>query len=220
MNPSARGISRIRGRIAPEGGVGSRLCVAIRRAVTGRPVPGKVPSPGFARWSGSAHTIDRHAEDVVAAVRAVAPEGVDRIIEMDFGANDDADAALIKPNGAIASYSSTSAPEPVLPYYPLQMRGAIVRFVQGNLLPEVARRGAIADINAILTAHELGEGEVDLLVLKLVEFGCRRDRRQGRGGQRRVVTEARHAGEVDRHEDARQRDDGRIRLVRRLWQPR
>lgn len=109
----------------------------------------------LARAAGASLVIDRHKEDVVATVLAFARGGVDRIVEVDFGANAEADAKMIAVNGTISSYSSTSHPEPVLPYYPLQFRGATLRFVQGYLLPDAVRRKAIEDIGTMLAAGTL-----------------------------------------------------------------
>jgi NADPH2:quinone reductase len=100
---------------------------------------------------GADHVIDYKREDVVARVRELTQgKGVDRIVEVDFGANLKTDAALIKANGVIASYSSTAVPEPVLPYYAFAFKGATLRFVQGNLLTSAARRASIDAITAAL----------------------------------------------------------------------
>jgi NADPH:quinone reductase len=101
----------------------------------------------LARESGADATVDRKAQDVVARVLDLtAGEGVDRIVEVDFGANLEQDVALIKPHGVIASYSSTADPEPVFPYYPLAYKGVTLRLVQAYILPEPARAQALADI--------------------------------------------------------------------------
>jgi NADPH2:quinone reductase len=130
-----------------------------------------------ARAAGADAVIDYREEDVITAVRAMAPDGVDRIIEVDLGANMAVDAALIREGGVIASYSSTSVPEPVLPYYPLAYKGVTLHLVQAYILPPEARVRAIADItealaeqalihnvaatlplDEIVAAHELAEG--------------------------------------------------------------
>jgi NADPH:quinone reductase len=99
------------------------------------------------RASGADATVNRRAEDVVQRVLDLTDgQGVDRIVEVDFGANLEQDVALIKPNGVIASYSSTARPEPVLPYYPLAYKGVTLRLVQAYILPQPARALAIADI--------------------------------------------------------------------------
>jgi NADPH:quinone reductase-like Zn-dependent oxidoreductase len=76
--------------------------------------------------------------------------GVDRIVEVDLGANLEQDVALIRPNGVIASYSSTSQPEPVFPYYPLAYKGVTLRLLQAYLLPVPARAMAQTDIGEAL----------------------------------------------------------------------
>ncbi len=80
---------------------------------------------------------------------------LDRIVEVDLGANMAIDAALIAPNGTIASYSSTRVPEPVLPYYDLAFKGANLRLVQGFLLTEAMRAEAIARIAKMAAAGTL-----------------------------------------------------------------
>ena len=100
-----------------------------------------------ARAAGAQDTVLYTAEDVVQRVRDLTGgRGVDRIIEVDLGANLAVDVQLIKNNGHIASYSSTSVPEPVLPYYALAYKGVNLRLVQGFNLPAAARNAAIRDI--------------------------------------------------------------------------
>jgi NADPH:quinone reductase len=101
----------------------------------------------LARASGADAAVNRRTEDVVRRVLDLTDgQGVDRIVEVDLGANLEQDTALIKPNGVIASYSSTARPEPVLPYYPLAYKGVTLRLVQAYILPEPARARALADI--------------------------------------------------------------------------
>ncbi len=137
-----------------QGGAGAVGEWAVRIAAdAGARVIATVSSPEkaeIAHTAGAAVVVDRRREDVVAAVREIAPSGVDRIVEVDFGANAATDAAVIAVHGTIASYSSTSAPQPVVPYYPLQYKGATLRFIQGYLLPPAARAAAIADIARLL----------------------------------------------------------------------
>jgi len=109
----------------------------------------------IARAAGADHVIDRHAEDVAARVLSLCPRGVERIIEVDFGANIGIDAAVVAANGKIASYSSTSNREPVLPYYALQRKGVTVELVQAFILPTQARERAIAGITAMLERGRL-----------------------------------------------------------------
>lgn len=108
-----------------------------------------------AKAAGARHVIDRSREDVGAAVLALYPGGVDRIVEVEFGLNVETDAKIIKPNGTIASYSSPSVREPTLPYYALQRKGITVRFVQAYILPPIHRKRSIEAINRLLRERRL-----------------------------------------------------------------
>ncbi|WP_420635161.1 zinc-binding dehydrogenase [Candidatus Palauibacter sp.] len=109
-----------------------------------------------ARAGGARHVINYRQEDVAARVRDLTGgAGVDRVIEVDLAANLETDVAVLRPNGAIASYSSTSGPEFSLAYYPLAFKDLRIHFVQGYLLPPVARRAAIRDLTTWLAAEQL-----------------------------------------------------------------
>ncbi|MEP6450204.1 MAG: NADPH:quinone reductase [Nitratireductor sp.] len=109
-----------------------------------------------ARAGGAAHVIDRHREDVAARVMELTGgTGVDRVVEVDFGANHRTDIAVLKANGTIASYSSTSEPEPVLSYYAFANKGANLRFIQGFAIPADARRAGERRLAELAAAGRL-----------------------------------------------------------------
>ncbi len=108
-----------------------------------------------ARAAGARYAIDRTREDVAAAVLAISPDGVDRIVEVEFGMNAGTDAKIIKPNGRIATYSSPTVREPLLPYYELQRKGIAVRFVQAYILPPADRKRSIEGVNRALRDRRL-----------------------------------------------------------------
>jgi len=88
--------------------------------------------------------VDRYSEDLMARLLDLTNgEAFDRVIEVDFAANQKTDTQLIKPNGTIASYSSTSDPKPRLDYYALASKGANLRFIQGFALPEESRHQGV-----------------------------------------------------------------------------
>jgi NADPH:quinone reductase-like Zn-dependent oxidoreductase len=92
------------------------------------------------RSAGADATVDRKREDVAARVMELTGgRGVDRVIEVDFGANHALDIAVLKVNGTIASYSSTSQPQPVFPYYAFANKGANLRVIQGFAIPREDR---------------------------------------------------------------------------------
>ena len=109
-----------------------------------------------ARAGGADDTIDYRREDVVERVLSLTDgEGVDRIVEVDFGANVAIDHAVLKPAGVVASYSSTRVPEPVLPYYPLAFKGVTVHFVQAFIMEPEVLAATLDDIDRRLAAGVL-----------------------------------------------------------------
>ena len=105
----------------------------------------------IARAAGADHAIDYTREDVVARVMEITSgAGVDRIVEVDFGANVVVDGAVIADNGTIASYSSTRVREPILPYYAFGLKGVRLHFVQGMNMPRAIREAGARTIVALL----------------------------------------------------------------------
>ena len=126
-----------------QGGAGAVGYLAVQIAVMeGARVLATVSGPdaAFHVHAVGGEPINRHDEDVTEKVEDLTKgEGVDHIVEVDFAANQALNARLIKLNGTIASYSSTSDPKPILEYYLFASKGANVRFIQGFALPDEAR---------------------------------------------------------------------------------
>jgi NADPH2:quinone reductase len=164
------------------GGAGAVGFYAIQMAklAGARSVIATVSGPekaAMAREAGAVLALDYRTEDVAARVLdATAGAGVDRVIEVDFGANVATSLASVKPGGEIVVYGS-SKPEVSLPFFPALVRGALVRFfIVYNLEPDeraaaVSRltkwleegrlRHLIAarhPLDAIVAAHEQVEG--------------------------------------------------------------
>lgn len=145
--------------ILVQGGAGAVGELAVQFAVWGgaeviATVSGDAKA-ALARRAGAHHTVDRHAVDVAEAVRKIRPGGVDRIVEVDFGANAGIDSRALTRGGIVATYSSPSAPDPVIPYYPLQFTAGLVRFIPIFLIDEHHRRRGLADINFALSLGAL-----------------------------------------------------------------
>jgi NADPH2:quinone reductase len=109
-----------------------------------------------AQVAGADTIINYKTEEVVARVLELTDgAGVDRIVEVDFGANLPIDVPIIKPGGVIASYSSTAVREPVLPYYPLAYKGVTVHFVQAYVMAASKRQAMLAEIMRLLQSGTL-----------------------------------------------------------------
>jgi NADPH2:quinone reductase len=103
--------------------------------------------------AGAAEALDYRATDIAARILALTEgRGVDRIIEVDFGANQALDGTVIAPHGVIATYSSTREPRPVLDYYVFAKKAVTLRFVQAMLLHGPALEAAVRDTAAAVAA--------------------------------------------------------------------
>jgi len=111
----------------------------------------------------------------VERVVAIAPSGVDHIVESAFDANIEMDARLLAQGGSIGTYAAAAA-GPAIPFWPLLFKGARIFFLGSDDFPpdvkataakalgdalaagwggfEIAHRIALPDI---AKAHELME---------------------------------------------------------------
>lgn len=158
------------------GGAGSvgRYAVQMARAAGAR-VIATVSSEAKAAHSTAEEWVNYRQTDVADAVMEMTGgAGVDRIIEVDFAANQAASLALIKAGGTIAAYASASKMAPELSFYPFmfknvrlhmlivyQLGGALRRagerqltdwLEEGALSHAVVPGGGLADCAA---AHDL-----------------------------------------------------------------
>ena len=110
----------------------------------------------LARSYGADAVIDYRRENVVKWIKDLTNgRGVDKIVEVDLGANLPIDVEIVAPHAVIASYSSSRVREPVLPYYKLATNDVTIRFVQGLILTEENRRDGVALISELLKRGEL-----------------------------------------------------------------
>jgi NADPH2:quinone reductase len=80
---------------------------------------------------------------------------VDRVIDVEFGANLPKVLDMIKVGGVIASYSSMVVPEPALPFKRMMFMDLTIRMVIVYAMPEEAKAAAIKDITAALEKGQL-----------------------------------------------------------------
>ena len=107
-----------------------------------------------AKLAGADHVINYKSEDVAQRVREItgSEAGLDRVVEVAFGVNLATDAALLKPNGVIATYASDASIEPVVPFRPLLGKSLTLRFVLVYAMPDAAHEEAARYITAVLQA--------------------------------------------------------------------
>jgi NADPH2:quinone reductase len=117
--------------------------------------------------AAGAHAVVNHRESNWAAqlIEANAGEKVDRVIEVEFGANLSSNLELIRTGGTIVTYGSAALPEPKLPFYQMLYLDLVVRFVIVYEMPEAAKEAAIADITSALEQDRLQHRVTQVLPL-------------------------------------------------------
>jgi NADPH2:quinone reductase len=107
--------------------------------------------------SAGADCVVNHRDKTFAGsvLDATRGELVDRIIDVEFGANLATSLEVIRVGGAIVTYSSTVDPRPELPFFQMMYKDLVVRFVIVYAMPETAKQFAIADIARALDKNQL-----------------------------------------------------------------
>lgn len=100
-----------------------------------------------ARTAHPDHVINYKTEDTAARIRDLTGgAGVDRVVEVAFGANLLLAQAVLKVNGAIATYASDAEMEPKVPFRPFLAKDVTVRFVLVYVMPIQAKEAAVGAI--------------------------------------------------------------------------
>jgi NADPH:quinone reductase len=90
-------------------------------------------------------------EKLAERIRTLAPNGVDHIVEVAFGANIKTDTEVLAQGGSIATYA-TNTPMPETPVWQLVFVNARLFFVGSDDVPAEAKIEATRDINKALEA--------------------------------------------------------------------
>jgi len=88
-------------------------------------------------------------------IDATGGEKIDRVVDVEFGANLREVLDCVRVSGTIATYASTREPEPRLPFFKMLYLDLNIRIVIVYAMPEPAKRAAIADIETALRAERL-----------------------------------------------------------------
>jgi len=99
----------------------------------------------------AAHHVLSIDSDLIDRVRALAPDGVDHVVEVAFGANIRTDLEMLAVGGSIATYA-TDADTPAIPFWPLLFKNIRVCFVGSDDFPPDAKATAAQELNEALTA--------------------------------------------------------------------
>jgi len=101
--------------------------------------------------TAGAHHVVLSDKEFIARVRALAPEGIDHIVEVAFGVNIEADIELLKLGGSIATYATDNA-APKIPFWQMVFKNIRVFFLGSDDFPKEAKLRAAQDLNIALEA--------------------------------------------------------------------
>jgi len=127
-----------------QGGAGAVGTCAVRLGrLAGATVIATVQTPDqldVATEAGAHHAV-LSGEETPTRVAAIAPGGVDHIVEVAFAANIRDDERMLKLGGSIATYAS-NAPDATIPFWPLVFKNVSVFFLGSDDFPLDAKREA------------------------------------------------------------------------------
>jgi NADPH:quinone reductase len=115
----------------------------------------------LARQAGADLVVNYRDADVVEQVRKVVPH-IDRVVEVDLGANLELDLALLAPGGTVVTYAATPQ-DPTVPVRRLMVANAALRFVLLYGVPRAELAAAAEQVSlaaASLTALPLHRFEL------------------------------------------------------------
>lgn len=113
----------------------------------------------LAKAAGAHHTVNYREDDPVTAIRALAPEGVDIVVEVAPAQNLRLDLQVIRPRGTIAIYANNGGDEVTLSVRETFSTNARFQWVLLYTVGPSALRAAAEDITAALADGAFGVGE-------------------------------------------------------------
>lgn len=113
----------------------------------------------LAARGGADHVIDYRRQDVVAEVRAIAPNGVNSIVEVSPAVNAALDAEVLARHGSVAVYANNGGSTMELPVRPSMVPNARWQFVLVYNAPEAWRARALEEVAAAVLDEAVRVGD-------------------------------------------------------------
>ena len=107
----------------------------------------------LARAAGADEVVDYRAEDAAARIRALAPDGVDRVVEVALHRNVALDSAVCGDHAVIAAYANGGRAQ--IAASDVMARNIALRFVLVYTMPRRAVEAAVAEVREALAADAL-----------------------------------------------------------------
>ena len=106
--------------------------------------------------AGAHHVVNHRDDDFLAQIMAASGgEPVDRVVDVEFGANLPTTVEIIKVGGVIATYSSMQEPQPKIPFFQMMYKDLTIRTIIVYAMPEAAKKQAVEDTNKALSVDAL-----------------------------------------------------------------
>jgi NADPH2:quinone reductase len=116
--------------------------------------------------AGAHHVVNHRADDFPAEIMAASGGAlVDRVVDVEFGANLPTTVEVLKVGGVIATYSSMQEPQPLLPFFQMMYKDLTIRTIIVYAMPEAAKTQAIEDIDKALSNDALQHRVAQILPL-------------------------------------------------------
>jgi len=113
----------------------------------------------LATAAGAHHTVNYRDDDAAEQVRAIAPDGVDIVVEVSVPQNADLDAAVLANHGLVAIYADNGGDQAALRIRPNMGINARYQFLLVYTIGDAALHAAAEDITAALRDGALPVGE-------------------------------------------------------------
>jgi NADPH:quinone reductase len=91
--------------------------------------------------------LESDPEAAAAMIRDLAPDGVDRVVEVALSANADLDAAVVRNGAVVAAYASVKD-RPELPFWPMLFANVTIRLLGSDDFPQAAKDAAARDLTS------------------------------------------------------------------------
>ncbi|MDH2416414.1 NADPH:quinone reductase [Nocardioides sp. CER19] len=108
--------------------------------------------------AGAHQTVNYRVGDPAAEIRALAPEGVDLVVEVAPAVNNDLDREVLKVHGTVAIYANNGGDEMTLPLRATFSKNLRYQFILLYMLEPELLRAAAADVAAAVEAGALQVG--------------------------------------------------------------
>jgi NADPH2:quinone reductase len=164
FGPSRLGPGTMQGMtVLVAGGAGAVGNAAIQLARwSGATVVTTVSGPekaALATAAGAQHVVNYREGDTEAAIRAVAPDGVDLVVEVAPAQNNELDVAVTKVHGTVAIYANNGGDELTVQLRSIFSKNLRYQFLILYSLDDALVRAAVEDIAAAVAAGALRVGE-------------------------------------------------------------